>query len=397
MAYNFETAHRRTGIGAEKWDLMEAASGPVPQDLVPFSVADMEFSTAPCIIQSLVQAADFGTYGYTVAHRRYQKAVCTWFQDRHQWIIHPEWLTQSYGVVAAILHALYAFTQPGDGVIYQPPVYGPFQRCIQRTGRVALANPLRQENGHYEMDFDALEALCARADTTMLLLCSPHNPVGRVWTRAELERTADICLRHKVLVFSDEIHCDFVYAPHIHTPWATLSPEAADNCVIGTSASKTFNLAGLSTANIIIPNRELRARFGGVASIHSGQFINYFGVAATTAAYEEGSSWLEELKVVLQNNYTYCKAFLAKKFPSVTVYPLEGTYLLWADFRSLGLETKVLEEFMIQQAGLSFSEGYHFGQEGAGFERINLACPRHFLARAMERLDQAAQAANLPR
>lgn len=397
MTYDFETARRRDDMGAEKWEMMKAAVGGVPQDLVPLSVADMEFTAAPCIVEALHRAADFGEYGYTVADRRYERAVCAWFRDRHGWAVEPEWLTQTYGVVPAMRYALYACTQPGDGVIYQPPVYGPFRRCIEGAGRTALANPLRCDNGRYEMDYEGLEALCARPGTSMLMLCSPHNPAGRVWTRAELERAAEICLRHGVRVFADEIHCDFVYAPHVHTPWATLSPEIARSCIVGTSASKTFNLAGLAIANLIIPDEGLRSRFRAAVEEHAGQFINYFGVAATTAAYEGGAPWLDELKEVLWGNYEYCREFLKEKFPSVVVSPLEGTYLLWADFRSLGLEEKALEEFMLRRAGLCLDEGYLFGREGGGFERINLACPRRFLVRAMEKLDRAAGEAGLPR
>lgn len=397
MTYDFETTRRRENMGASKWEMMKSTVGSVPEDLVPFSVADMEFTAAPCIVQALHQAVDFGTYGYTGAHARYEQAVCKWFRERHNWELKPEWLTQTYGVVSAMGFALQSCTQPGDGVIYQPPVYGPFKRSIEAAGRVAVPNPLRYENGRYEMDYDNLESLCARPDVTMLMLCSPHNPTGRVWTRAELERVADICLRHGVLVFADEIHCDFVYAPHVHTPFATLSSEAAESCIVGTAASKTFNLAGLSTSNIIIPNEELRSKFRTAVDTYAGHFVNYFGIAAVTAAYEGGAPWLNELKTVLQGNYEYCKQFLAEKFPSVTVAPLEGTYLMWADFRSLGLNDQELEEFMTKKAGLNLDEGYIFGEGGGGFERIVLACPRRYLVAAMERLDKAAQEAGLPR
>lgn len=393
MTYDFETTRRRENMGASKWEAMKAAVGSVPEDLVPFSVADMEFLSAPCITEALHRAVDFGTYGYTGAHPRYTDAVCRWFATRHNWVVKPEWLVQTYGVVAAMGFALHACTKPGDGIIYQPPVYGPFRRSIEGAGRVAVPNPLKYEKGRYEMDLDHLETLCAREDVTMLMLCSPHNPTGRVWSRAELEQVADITLRHNVLVFADEIHSDFVYAPHVHTPFATLSEEAAQNCIVGTAASKTFNLAGLSTSNIVIPNEELRAAFAARA----GHFVNYFGLAAVTAAYEEGAPWLDELKEVLRGNYEYCKQFLAEKFPSVTVVPMEGTYLLWADFRSLGLTVGELEEFMTKKAMLNLDEGYIFGEGGGGFERIVLACPRRYVEAAMERLDKAAEEAGLPR
>ena len=393
MMFDFETTRRRENMGASKWEMMKSVVGSIPDDLVPFSVADMEFLTAPCITEALHKAVEFGTYGYTGAYPRYNDAVCSWFKTRHNWALKPEWLVQTHGVVAAMGFALNAFTKSGDGVIYQPPVYGPFKRSIEGAGRVAVPNPLKYENGRYEMDFDHLESLCAREDVTMLMLCSPHNPTGRVWTREELERVADITLRHNVLVFADEIHCDFVYAPHVHTPFATLSEAAAQNCVVGTAPSKTFSLAGLSTSNIVIPNESLRAAFAEKA----GHFVNYFGIAATIAAYEEGAPWLDELKTVLQGNYEYCKQFLTKKFPSVTVIPMEGTYLMWADFRSLGLDDAALEAVMTKKVGLNLDEGYIFGEGGSGFERFVLACPRRYLEAAMARLDKAAAEAGLPR
>ena len=393
MTYDFETIRRRENMGAFKWEMMKSVVGSVPEDLVPFSVADMEFVAAPCIVDALHRAVDFGTYGYTGANPKYNDAVCNWFKTRHNWEVKPEWLIQTYGVVSAMSATLKACTKPGDGVIYQPPVYGPFKRSIEGTGRVAVPNPLKYENGRYEMDFEHLESLCARDDVTMLMLCTPHNPTGRVWTRAELERVSDICLRHNVLVFADEIHCDFVYAPHVHIPFASLSEEAAQNCIVGTAASKTFNLAGLSSSNIIIPNEKLRTAFAA----HADHFVNYFGVAAVTAAYEEGAPWLDELKTVLQGNYEYCKQFLSEKFPSVTVVPLEGTYLMWVDFRSLGLDNAALAEFMTKKVGLALNEGHVFGEEGSGFERFVLACPRRYLEAAMQRLDKAAEEASLPR
>ena len=396
MIYDFETTRRRENMGMGKWEAAKAALGGVPEDLVPFSVADMEFVTAPCIVQALHQAVDFANYGYCGPHDRFNAAVCSWFKTRHNWEVKPQWFTQTYGVVTAMTCALLGCTKEGDSVIYQPPTYPPFKRSIEFAGRKAVANPLICREGRYEMDFDGLEALCAREDVTMLMLCSPHNPTGRVWTRAELERVAQICLRHSVTVFSDEIHSDFIHAPHVHTPFASLSPEAAAITVTGTAPSKTFNLAGLATSNIIIPNETLRAGFRDAADRYAGHFMNYFGIAATTAAYEQGGPWLDELLTVLQGNYDYCKEFLAEKFPSVTVSPMEGTYLLWADFRSLGLSDKDLEAFLCK-AGLHVNQGYTFGEQGSGFIRMVLACPRRYLTAALERLDRAAAEAGLPR
>lgn len=397
MTYDFETTRRRANMGMGKWEAAKAALGAdVPEDLVPFSVADMEFVAAPCIREALHEAVDFGTYGYCGPHDRFNDAVCAWFRERHGWTVEPEWFVQTYGVVTAMTCALLACTKEGDGVIYQPPAYPPFKRSIEMTGRRAVADPLVCREGRYEMDFDRLEALCAREDVTMLMLCSPHNPTGRVWTRAELERVAEICLRHSVTVFADEIHSDFIHAPHVHTPFASLSPQTAEITITGTAPSKTFNLAGLATSNIIISNEDLRRRFRDAAERCGGHFINYFGIAAATAAYEKGGPWLDELLGVLQGNYEYCKEFFAEKFPSVTVYPMEGTYLLWADLRSFGLDDRALEDFLCK-AGIHVNQGCSFGEEGSGFIRVVLACPRRYLAAALERLDRAAAQAGLPR
>ena len=396
MIYDFETTRRRENMGMGKWEAAKAVLGGVPEDLVPFSVADMEFVAAPCIVQALHQAADFGTYGYCGPHDRYNAAVCSWFKTRHNWEIDPQWLIQTYGVVSAMTCALLGCTGEQDKVIYQPPAYPPFKRSIEFAGREPIANPLILKDGRYEMDFEGLEALCAQPDVTMLMLCSPHNPTGRVWTRAELKRVADICLRHGVTVFADEIQSDFIHAPHIHTPFASLSPEAAAITITGTAPSKTFNLAGLATSNIIIPNETLRKRFGAAAERYVGHFMNYFGIAATTAAYEQGGPWLDELLQVIEGNYDYCKEFLAEKFPSVKVAAMEGTYLMWLDLRALGLDQAGLEQLMCK-AGLHVNQGYTFGEQGSGFVRMVLACPRRFVVAAMEHLDAAARELGLSR
>ena len=291
--------------------------------------------------------------------------------------------------IPAMNLALHALTAPGDAVIIQPPVYPPFRAVVTSTGRRVLENPLRVKDGRYEMDLEGLEALARRSEAKVFFLCSPHNPVGRVWTRRELQAAADICAANGVTVFSDEIHADFVHPGSVHIPFAALDGPAARECIVGTSASKSFNLAGLVTANIIVSDPDLRARLTGKVVGYTGEYTNYFGLAATRAAYEQGEPWLEALLEVIRGNYDYCKNFMAEKFPSVTVYPLEGTYLLWADFNSLGLEPAELERFMVEHQ-LYLDEGYLFGTGGAGFERINLACPRQCLTAAMERLDAAA-------
>lgn len=386
--YDFNTLRPRRDMGAEKWLALEHVQVSDP-DLVPYSIADMEFAAAPEITAALRDAAEFGVYGYTVADDPYREAVCAWMDRRHNWAVEPTWMLQTFGVIPAVNLAVQALTAPGDGVILQPPVYPPFRHVVRGTGRALLENPLRAVDGRYEMDLDGLAALAARPDAKLLIFCSPQNPTGRVWKRAELQAVADICSNCGVTVFSDEIHADFVYPGSVHIPFAALDGPAARGCIVGTSASKSFNLAGLATANIIVPDPELRDRLAAKTVGTTGEFNSYFGTCATRAAYERAEGWLDELLVVIRGNYEYCKQYLSEKFPSVVVYPLEGTYLLWADFRGLGLGADELEA-MLKEHQLYFSEGKSFGTGGAGFERINLACPRRCLEAAMARLAQAA-------
>ena len=394
--YDFTTLRPRRGIGASKWQPLERA-GVADPDVIPFSIADMDLITAPEIISALREAAEFGVYGYTSMDEAYRSAVAGWMRRRHGWEIQPGWIINAFGVVHAVGQAVQAFTQPGEGVIFQTPAYPPFLRILQATGRTPLSNPLLRGEQGYTLDFEALEALCARPDAKLLLFCSPHNPTGRVWSEEELRRVADICARNGVLLFSDEIHFDFIAPGHRHTVLATLDEQTRDNCIVGTSASKTFNLAGLSTANIIIPNDTLRRRFRAKTDGYTGGYTGYFGLTATRTAYEKGEAWLDALLVHLEGNFRLCREFLAQRFPSVWVAPWEGTYLLWADFSCLGLTPEEQERFMRDEAGLFLDEGYIFGREGAGFERMVLACPRLQVERALERLDQAAARRGLPR
>ena len=391
--YDFTTLRRRRDMGAEKWAELDERQIS-DERVIPFSVAEMDLLAAPEFIQALREAADGGVYGYTAAHPADRQTAAAWMVSRHGWEIQPEWIVNTFGVVHAILQAIHAFTQPGDGVIIQTPAYPPFRSAPQATGRVMLENPLKAlGDGRYELDFDHLEHLCARPEAKLLLLCSPHNPTGRVWTREELGKVAEICSRHGVLVFSDEIHFDFVFSPHRHTVFADVD----SHCIVATSASKTFNLAGLSTAGIIIPDPQLRERFEQAGAAHAGSFNSYFGLAAAQAAYEKGGPWLDALLEHLKGNYRLAREFLAQRFPSVAVSPQEGTYLLWADFRPLGLTQEHLEAFMRRDALLFTDEGYIFGPGGEGFERLVLACPRKHLEQALERLDQAAARRGLPR
>jgi cysteine-S-conjugate beta-lyase len=390
MAYDFDTLVPRFNMGSGKWQAL-ASAGCQEADVVPFSVADMEFRVAPPIEKALHDLVHFGIYGYTFATDDYRRAVCSWMSRRHGWTVQPEWLVQTYGVVPAIILAVHALTDPGDGVIIQTPVYHPFRMAVEGNSRRVVYNPLKIENGRFTMDFSDLRAKAKDPGTKLLLLCSPHNPIGRVWSREELDELGCICLENGVVVFSDEIHFDIVYKPNRHTVFATLSDACQQNCLIGTAASKSFNLAGLSTSNIIIANPDLRAAFTRQVSKDAGMFNNPFGLTATRVAYECGDAWLDELVGYLDGNKRLCETFIRENLPVIKVFDLEGTYLLWLDCRGLGLDKQELERFMNDEAKLFFSEGHVFGSEGTGFERVNIACPRHALQKGLERLHEAVK------
>lgn len=383
--YDFDTARSRTGHGSIKWDAAQELG--CPPNIAPLSLADMEFCSAPAIVQAARELVDFGMWGYTHADDAFKAATQDWMQRRHGWNADPAWMVNTSGVVPAIYAAVRAFTQPGDGIIVQPPVYTPFFDAINRNGRRVVLNPLRCEDGNYTMDFADLRTKAK--DAKMLVLCSPHNPVGRVWHAEELEELAAICRETGLLVFADEIHCDIVFAPHKHIAWATLKNADLQNSLIGTAASKTFSLAGLGTSSIFIPNEKLRAAFTAQQDKDGAHFNSSFGVAATTAAYAKGEAWMEEMIAYVGENYTYMKETLATELPQLKVYPLEGTYLAWVDFRPLGLNVAEQDEFLRQKAQLYLSPGHTYGPGGEGFQRINLACPRSVLQGALQRLKRA--------
>ncbi len=381
--YDFNTIIDRAGTGSIKLD---AAPEPVKGScFVPLTIADMEFATAPAITRAIQRAAEHGIYGYTYADNAYFNAVKSWQSSRHCWDVFPEWLTTTAGVVSALGIAVRSFTEPGEGVIIQPPVYPPFASSVLNNGRRLVENPLLFENGGYKMDYANLERKCTEPDVKLMLLCSPHNPVGRVWSREELARVADICHRNGVIVVSDEIHNDLIMPGNTHTVFAKL-PNALDNCIVCTAVSKTFNLAGLSCSNIFIPNKQLRERFSKRARNESGGCVPYFARAATIAAYTEGAEWLDSLITTVDNNFKLMYRFVEEHLPELSVIRAEGTYLAWMDMRSLGLDNDALEALMLK-GYLALDEGYIFGTNGGGFERWNLAMPTELLHGALERLE----------
>ena len=386
MKYDFETVIKRYNTGSFKWDEMAANGVNEAQDIIPFSVADMEFLTAPEIVEALKHELDTSILGYSAPTSEYLETVCKWFKTRHNWEAKPEWILPSHGVVDAFFMAVRAFTNEGEGVILNTPVYYPMYGAIKNQNRKLVDNALINTGTHYEIDFEDLERKAADPNTKLLILCSPHNPCGRVWTREELIKIGEICLKNNVLVLSDEIHCDLIMPGHKHTVFASISEELANYCVVCTAPSKTFNIAGLQTSNIFTPNPKLREKFLNELKLSNpSPKCNILGYRASEAAYKNCAAWLDEALKIINTNKNLVVEFMSREFPAVKVIQLEGTYLLWLDLRGLGLSYKELERRNHEQAKLFFDEGYVFGSQGEGFERWNLACPTRYINDALER------------
>ena len=386
MVYDFDTIIDRTTKNSAKWTLMKKLTG--YDDLIPLWVADMDFAVVPEVVEALKERAAHPIFGYTTPTEGYHTGLINWMDKRHGWKgVEKDWILWSPGVVAGFSIAIQAYSQPGDKVVIQPPVYYPFKNQILATGRQIIENPLKNVDGYYEMDFDDLaEKIDDR--TKMIILCSPHNPIGRVWTREDLEKLAEICKEKDIIIVSDEIHNDLILGDIKHTPTAIISEDAMQRTVTLVAPSKTFNLAGLTNANAIIPNKKLRDDFQAIVRKGSGH-TNIFGMLAQDAAYNHGEAWLEELLTYLRGNLKYLDEFLAEKLPGFKLYPLEGTYLAWVDCSSLGLNDKELSDFMLQKAKLWLDDGTLFGTGGSMFMRINLACPKSTLKQALENLEKA--------
>ena len=390
MTYDFTTTPKRFHTGSGKWDDMLKAGVCDNEDIIPFSVADMEFRTAPEIVSALKHELDTSVLGYASPTPGYLESVCSWMKSRHNWGAKPEWILNTHGVVDAFFEAVKAFTQPGDGVMLMTPVYHPMYMAVNFTGRKLVSTPLVSTGTRYEIDFADLERKASDRNVKMLILCSPHNPVGRVWTRDELTRIGDICLKHNVLVVSDEIHSDLVMPGHTHTVYAAISEEFAQNSLILTAPSKTFNIAGLQTSNIFIPNPELRSRYLAELKLTNPMpKCNILGYVAAEAAYTHCVKWLDECLEVIDTNRKVISEFMKCEFPQVKVYELEGTYLLWLDMNGLGMDYRELERVNREEARLFFDEGYIFGKQGEGFERWNIACPTRYIHEALARMKSA--------
>jgi aminotransferase/cystathionine beta-lyase len=388
--YDFTTQIDRSGSGSDKWDSMRQINPALGKDIVPFSVADMEFKAAPEITRGLQDFLTDLILGYTGPTERYYNAVRLWMKDRHAWDIKDEWIVNTNGVVAGFFDAVKAFAAPGEGIIIMPPVYYPFFMAVERNNRRAVCNNLIIKNGRYEIDFDDLEEKARDPDNRVLLFCSPHNPVGRVWEIEELKKIGGICLRHGVTIVSDEIHFDLIMPGFTHTVFAALGEDFEQNMIVCTAPSKTFNLAGMRASNIIIPNKELRQKYlEEISHNMGGPMLNILSYRACEIAYTQCRGWLEELIPVLDGNRKLVEEFISRRIPKIKVFPLEGTYLQWWDCRELGMDYRELEKFMTGEAQLFLDEGYIFGENGRGYERINLACPAAVLEEALERLERA--------
>ncbi|MEK4359645.1 PatB family C-S lyase [Paenibacillus sp. FSL M7-1455] len=384
---NFDKPISRHMTGCEKWDGMKHIFGTA--DALPMWVADMDFESPPSVISALKERVEHGVFGYTMQTDEYKGAVAGWMKERHGWEIDTDWIVFCPGVVPALSFAVQAFTAPGDKVVIQPPVYPPFHSVVEEHGRELVINPLRSENGHYSMDLKGLEEILQGGQIKMLILCSPHNPVGRVWTREELEALVTLCVRHDVLIVSDEIHADLVFEAKAHTPIALISEDAKKRSIICTSPSKTFNIAGLNTSNIIIPDPDIRSAFQSALRLYHVGSISALGSTAAQAAYTGGREWLDEVLVYLQQNMDYVINYVETHMPEIKVRKPEATYLLWLDFRALGMDQDELSAFLLAKAKLALNNGGAFGQGGEGFMRMNVACPKATVAEAMERLNAA--------
>lgn len=394
MQYDFDRKIDRTGTFSYKWDGIPIEYPDNPKAL-PFWVADMDFPCPQPIVEAMKARAAHPIYGYSETNQRSKELTASWLCRHHKWDVKPEWVTFSGGVVPALAAMIRAFTEPGDHVIIQPPVYYPFQSTIQNNQRVVEENPLCFDGEKWVMNYEELECLAEKEETKMLILCNPHNPVSRVFTREELERLGEICLRYDVLIASDEIHGDIVYPGNNHVPIASLCKEMQDRVLTATSFSKTFNTAGLQMSEVIISNTERRQKFEQEMEKNS-YLTNLFGVVALTAAYgnPECENYLEQLLTYLWNNYLYLDRFLKQYMPKIHCQRPEGTYLLWLDCRELSLSPKELSEFFLKEGGIALDWGEIFGDVGKGYVRINAACPREMLRQGLEQVCRAYQERN---
>ena len=389
--FNFDEIIQRRGTGCVKWDAeapRQSGGWLSPEGIIPLWVADMDFKAAPAIQEAIRRRAEHGVFGYTLVEESYYEAIISWFQCRHNWTIRCEEILYTTGVVPAMSVALKALTMAGEKALILSPDYNCFFSSIRNNGCEVLESVLRfTRNNRFEVDFEDFEKKCADEKTTVFLLCNPHNPTGRVWTKEELERMNDICLKHHVKVVSDEIHCELIMPGHRFQPFAAVSEACRQNSVILNSPSKSFNIAGLQIANIICAQKEWRRRIDRAININEVCDVNPFGPVALMAAYNESEEWIDELNQYLWNNYQLLCDFVTKYLPQWKVMPLEGTYLPWIDITATGMPSQVYADYLLQEAKVWVNSGTMYGpQSGEGYIRLNIACPKPLLMEALKRI-----------
>jgi cystathionine beta-lyase len=386
MAWNFDEPAKREGTNCIKYDLRTETFG--VKDVLPMWVADMDFNTPEFIVKALQNRLSHEIFGYSFRPSEYYNSIINWLNIRHNWAVEKEWISFCPGIVPALNFCTLAFTQPGDNIIVQPPVYFPFFSATESHGRNLIYNRLIESDGKYIMDYNSLvESIDDK--TKMIIISNPHNPVGRVWTKEELNRLADICLKNSILILSDEIHCDLVLPGFTHTPFASISEIIADNTITCIAPSKTFNLAGLSTSSVIISNPVHRKAFNKVVdNLHVGGG-NIFGTEASIAAYSHGHQWLDALLDYIDNNIDYVEDYCIKMIPEIVTVQPEATYMIWLDCRKFGMSGKELQSFFVNRAGIGMNEGSTFGPGGEGFMRMNLATTHQTVVKAMEKIEKA--------
>ena len=390
MKYDFDELVERRGTNCVKWDekspLLQEGKGEVTDDMIPLWVADMDFRVTPAIQKALQQRVAHGVFGYNIVPESYYEAVISWFRRRHQWEIQRSWILYTTAVVPARSCVIKALTMPGEKVLILSPAYNCFFSSIKNNGCEVLESPLKAVGDTFEVDFDDFESKCVDEKTTLFLLCNPHNPSGRVWTKEELQRMYDICKRHGVKVASDEIHCELIMPGHQFVPLGTIT----DDCVVMNSPSKNFNTAGLQIANIICSHPSWRRRIDRAININEVCDVNPFGIVALEAAYNESEDWIEELNQYLWGNYTLLRDFIKKNIPQWKVCRLEGTYLPWVDISAMGISAQTLTDRLLREAGVWVNPGTMYGpQTGEGYVRFNIATQRSRLQEALNRIKDA--------
>lgn len=389
MKYDFDTVINRWKSDCEKYDTITQRG--YPDDMIPLWVADMDFSVPECIKSAMREVVERGIFGYSLMGERFYSAVENWFFRRYGWKVDRSWLAQTPGVVTALSATVRIVTEPGDGVMLQSPVYHHFFNAIERNGRKVIENPLKYENGQYFMDFADMEEKIRENHIKLIMLCCPHNPVCRVWTKEELQEVGRICKKYGVTVLADEIYCDFFSPGYHHTPFAIACPDLTENLIVCTSPSKSFNIAGLQISNIIIPGEALRNKFRTELGKVGYNNCNYYGMQACTVAYEQGEEWLEACKAYIWENVQYIQNFIAEKLPEIHVVEPQGTYLMWLDCSGLGLTPEELEDLLLDKAHIWPDMGTKFGEKTGQFIRLALACPRSVVEEAMNRLERAVR------